>query len=195
MDRVGDDRRHATDAKAGGTKRPKGKTMRNTARTPDDEGTLTLFERMPLWSRPGYLIRRMHQIHHALFFEECKDFNITPVQYGVMTALKYSPDLDQHSLGLELGIDRTNAADVLVRLEKRGLVSRRRSTEDKRMVLARLTPEGAQVTDDMLAAMQRAQDRLMEPLLPQERNAFITMLIRLIDGNNHLGRATFNPKL
>jgi len=153
-----------------------------------------LFERMPLWSRPGYLIRRLNQIHYAIFFEECKEFDITPVQYGLLTALKFSPDLDQNSLGQELGLDRTNVADVLVRLSKRGLVERHRSEEDKRMVLAHLTPEGERITDAMLLAMQRAQDRLLEPLMPQERNAFITMLIRLIDGNNHLGRTVFKPK-
>lgn len=153
-----------------------------------------LFDRMPLWSRPGYLIRRLHQIHHALFFEECSEFEITPVQYGLLTALKYSPGLDQKSLGIELGLDRTNVADVLVRLSNRGLVERWRSEEDKRMVLAQLTPEGARITEAMQDAMQRAQDRLLEPLMPQERNAFITMLIRLIDGNNHLGRTVFQPR-
>jgi len=40
----------------------------------EDERGSMLFDRMPLWSRPGYLIRRLHQIHHALFFEECNDF-------------------------------------------------------------------------------------------------------------------------
>lgn len=153
-----------------------------------------LFERLPLWSRPGYLVRRVHQIHQALFLEECKDFEITPVQYGLLTTLKHTPDLDQNSLGQELGLDRTNVADVLVRLSKRGLVERRKSEEDRRMVLARLTPEGERVTDEMFEAMRRAQERLLEPLLPQERNAFVTMLIRLVDGNNHLGRTVFNPK-
>ena len=33
-----------------------------------------------LWSRPGYLVRRLNQIHYALFFEECKTQNVTPVQ-------------------------------------------------------------------------------------------------------------------
>ena len=28
--------------------------------------------RLPLWSRPGFLVRRLHQIHYALFFEECR---------------------------------------------------------------------------------------------------------------------------
>ncbi|MDW3204336.1 MAG: MarR family transcriptional regulator [Alphaproteobacteria bacterium] len=148
---------------------------------------------MPLWSRPGFLVRRLHQIHLALFLEECKEFDITPVQYGLLTTLKLRPDQDQNSLGQELGLDRTNVADVLVRLTKRGLVERRRSEEDKRMVLARLTEEGENVTEAMYSAMQRAQERLLEPLLPQERNAFITTLIRLIDGNNQHGRTVFKP--
>jgi len=157
------------------------------------EPSLQLVTRLPLWARPGYLVRRIHQIHYALFFEECGGFDITPVQYGVLTALLLHPDLDQNSLGRELGIDRTNVADVLNRLSKRGLVARRRSEGDRRMVLAKLTPEGEATTKAMHESMQRAQDRLLEPLLPEERNAFLTMLIRLIDGNNHLGRTIFRP--
>src|SRR5262245_10804198 len=76
---------------------------------------------MPLWARPGYLLRRLHQIHYALFFEECAGFDITPVQYGLLTTLSLNPDLDQNSLARELGIDRTNVADVLSRLARRGL--------------------------------------------------------------------------
>ena len=39
-----------------------------------------------LWSRSGYLVRRLNQIHYAMFFEECSH-EITPVQYGILTAL------------------------------------------------------------------------------------------------------------
>lgn len=152
-----------------------------------------LMSEMPLWARPGYLLRRLHQIHYALFFEECSGFDITPVQYGLLTTLATNPDLDQNSIARELGIDRTNVADVLSRLSRRGLIERRRGKTDKRTMLARLTPEGKRITKEMYAAMQRAQERLLEPLLPAERHAFITTLIRLIDGNNHLGRTIFSP--
>jgi hypothetical protein len=40
-----------------------------------------LAERLPLWRRPGYLIRRLHQIHYALFFE-CAAFRIPPSSTG-----------------------------------------------------------------------------------------------------------------
>jgi DNA-binding MarR family transcriptional regulator len=148
---------------------------------------------MPLWARPGFLVRRLHQIHYALFFEECASFDITPVQYGLLTTLSLNPDLDQNSLCRELGIDRTNVADVLARLARRGLVERHRSKEDKRMVLARLTPAGQKVTNEMYKAMQRAQERLLQPVPPRERKAFIQTMLRLIDGNNHLGRTIFTP--
>jgi DNA-binding MarR family transcriptional regulator len=161
-----------------------------------ERGTLSaqaVHSKMPLWARPGYLLRRLHQIHYALFFEECAGFDITPVQYGLLTTLSLNPDLDQNSLGRELGIDRTNVADVLNRLARRGLLERRRSPHDRRMVLARLTPAGEKLTKRMYRSMQRAQERLLKPLVPHERQAFIITLIRLIDGNNHLGRTIFEP--
>jgi DNA-binding MarR family transcriptional regulator len=146
-------------------------------------------ERLPFWSRPGYLVRRLHQIHNALFAEECKAFGITPVQYGVLTALLYYPGSDQVSLGGEIGIDRSNVADVLERLTERGLVRREKSATDRRMMLAFLTSEGEALTRDMYDAMQHSQERLLAPLPPADRRAFMAMLVTLIDGNNQYGRS------
>lgn len=150
-------------------------------------------ERLPLWSRPGYLVRRLHQIHYALFVEECRAFNITPVQYGLLTALAVHPGIDQVSLAAELGIDRTNVADVLARLADRGFVRRAASERDRRVKLAHLTDEGAGLTARMHDAMQRAQDRLVAPLAPAERRHFMAMLTRLVESNNQYGRALFRP--
>jgi DNA-binding MarR family transcriptional regulator len=158
-----------------------------TAAAPNPE-LQQLIERLPLWKRPGYLIRRLHQVHYALFFEECEGFGITPVQYGLLTILSGNPDSDQISLAQALGIDRTNVADVLVRLAARGLVRRVRDPSDRRAKLASLTPKGRKLTASMFAAMQRAQDRLLAPLSQKERDAFMTTLVRLIEANNAYGR-------
>ena len=148
-----------------------------------------LSERLPLWKRPGYLVRRLHQVHYALFFEECDGFGITPVQYGLLTILSTNPDSDQITLANALGIDRTNVADVLNRLEQHGLVTRTRSIEDRRMVLARLTPEGERLVEHMHPAMARAQERLLQVLSEEERETFVTTLMRLLEANNKYGRA------
>ena len=134
--------------------RPKRRAQRSGIPDPvaEDGGTAnpalrTLAERLPLLKRPGYLVRRLHQVHSALFLEECAGFGITPVQYGLLTVLSTAPDSDQITLAGSLGIDRTNVSDVLARLQQRGLVSRVRSRVDRRMVLARLTPEGERLVE------------------------------------------------
>lgn len=146
--------------------------------------------RLPLWSRPGYLVRRLHQIHYALFMEECQPFSITPVQYGLLTALAERGSLDQVSLAEELGIDRSNVAEVLSRLEARGLVSRASNPNDRRAKLASLTDEGRELVQRMFMAMQHAQERLLAPLPEAERKAFMASLVKLVDANNQYGRAS-----
>ncbi|MDB5772692.1 MAG: transcription regulator MarR family [Burkholderia sp.] len=150
----------------------------------------SVHEMVPLASRPGFLIRRLHQIHSAMFSEECKDYNITPVQYGMLTALSVSPGLDQKALGLAVGLDRTNTADVLKRLEERGLVRRKQSDEDGRVKHAFITPEGKKITDAMYSSMLNAQQRLLAPLAETDRQKFLDLLHVLVDSNNEFGRAS-----
>jgi DNA-binding MarR family transcriptional regulator len=148
-----------------------------------------LADRFPLWKRPGYLIRRLHQIHSAIFLEECAAFGITPVQYGLLTVLATNPNADQVALAYALGIDRTNVADVLRRLERRGLISRVPSRRDRRMVLARLTEEGERLVEAMHPAMAHAQDKLLGVLNRRDHDLFVLTLMRLVEANNRRGRA------
>ncbi|WP_431282843.1 MarR family winged helix-turn-helix transcriptional regulator [Humitalea sp. 24SJ18S-53] len=152
-----------------------------------------LITRMPLWRRPGFLIRRLNQIHYAIFYEECAEFDITPVQYGILTTLSLNPGADQNSIAHDVGIDRTNVADVLSRLTRRGLVRRQRGAEDKRTFVTWLTPDGERLTKAMLGAMRRAQERLLNPLDGAEREQFLATLLRLIDANNDVSRAALGP--
>jgi hypothetical protein len=57
-----------------------------------------------LWSRPGFLVRQMHQIHLGLFLNECRDYEITPVQFAVLTVLYSGEAVDQITLSNSVGI-------------------------------------------------------------------------------------------
>ena len=154
--------------------------------------TLIKQKQTRLWKRPGFLIRRVHQIHSAIFEKNTEKFNITPVQYAILTVLESMPNIDQHSLGKQVGIDRTNVADILLRLNRRGLVERTRSTHDKRMMLACLTEKGEDISKAMYDEMEQSQAELLKPLSAKERETLIKLLTMLIEGNNHLGRATLS---
>ena len=44
-----------------------------------------------LLDMPGHLIRRLQQIASALFLEQAKAFDFTPVQYAALVAIKKIP--------------------------------------------------------------------------------------------------------
>ena len=47
-----------------------------------------------LYTKPGHLIRRAHQISSALFAEECGAFDLTSVQYAALVAIRTNPGVD-----------------------------------------------------------------------------------------------------
>jgi MarR family transcriptional regulator, lower aerobic nicotinate degradation pathway regulator len=144
-------------------------------------------QRSPLLGRPGFLIRRLHQLHCSLFVEETRGFDITPVQYSLMTTLAARGELEQNSLALEIGLERTSVAEVVPRLQRRGLLQRRRSTLDGRVKLVRLTRKGRALLRRMARPVQRAHDRTIDQLARSERAAFLLQLIKLVEANNEIG--------
>jgi DNA-binding MarR family transcriptional regulator len=143
--------------------------------------------RSPLLGRPGFLIRRLHQLHCALFIEETRDYDITPVQYSLMTALAARGKLEQSILALEIGMERSSVAEVVPRMQRRGLLTRRRSLEDGRVKLISLTRKGANLLKRMARAVQRAHDRTIEQLEAPDREWFMVQLIKLVEANQEIG--------
>ncbi len=134
-----------------------------------------------LQRRPGFLIRRLHQIHLALFAEECGAFGVTPVQYSILTAIERQPCLDQASLCEEVGIDRATMADVLGRLEKRVLVARRRSATDQQMKLVSVSAAGRRLLARIDPHARRAHERTVEALPEHEQAVFVKSLRQLVE--------------
>ena len=44
-----------------------------------------------IYDKPGHLIRRLQQIAVAIFMDESKAFDITPVQYAALLAIDLHP--------------------------------------------------------------------------------------------------------
>ena len=139
-----------------------------------------------MWSRPGFLVRRLHQIHDALFFAECQTFNITPVQFGILTALSMNPWLDQKAIGHELALDRTTTADVLKRLEDKGLIERRVNPDDRRSRLSVITNAGLQTISDLYQGMRTTQEQMLAPLSETNRLVFVKLLSQLVEAHENV---------
>ena len=99
--------------------------------------------------RPGFMIRRLHQIHLALFAVAPGVVGVTPVQYSILTVALAQPGQDQAPLANEVGVDHTTMADVLARLERRGLVCRGPVAGDARLRLVHATVAGRRLLSRM----------------------------------------------
>lgn len=134
-------------------------------------------------ARPGVLIRRLHQIHTALFSAECGEENITPMMYSVLSATRQHETVDQTTLARAVAIDKTNMTDILDRLKKRGLIRRRTSSADRRVRLTSLTEDGHRILNLLDAKAERAHARTIESLSKADRVRFIEMMTQIIDAN------------
>jgi DNA-binding MarR family transcriptional regulator len=133
----------------------------------------------PLEDRPGFLIRRLHQIHVSLFAEACAQFRVTPLQYSLLSALAAVPSADQTTLATLIALDRTTTTGALKRLEVRGLIRRERSVADRRAHVCALTGAGRALLAEMEPAARRAHADTLAALSPAEAEAFTATLKRL----------------
>jgi len=138
---------------------------------------------------PGYAIRRLQQIAVGIFLQEMGELNMTPVQYGTLQVVAMLPGIDQRTLAGKIALDTSTIGGVVDRLEARGWLQRRRSTEDRRARLLHLTPAGQAALAQAMPGMLRTQQRILAPLPPAQREQFMAMLHTLVTQNNEWSRA------
>jgi MarR family transcriptional regulator, lower aerobic nicotinate degradation pathway regulator len=141
-----------------------------------------------VYTAPGYLFRRMQQIAVALFVEECKAFDLTPVQYAALIAIHSHPGIDATRLSAVIAFDRSTLGNVIERLESKQLIERQPSPGDKRVKLLYLTKAGAALLRAIAPSVDRAQVRMLQPLKPADRKTLMTLLSQLVDLNNEASR-------
>jgi MarR family transcriptional regulator, lower aerobic nicotinate degradation pathway regulator len=134
----------------------------------------------PLEERPGYLIRRLHQIHVALFQEKCADFQITPLQYSLLTALARRGIADQTTLAADVALDRTTTTGALKRLQSRRFVDRATSSRDRRSQACRLTKTGAALLRKMEKSARAAHLETVADLGKADQKRFIVMMQKIV---------------
>ena len=141
-----------------------------------------------VYTAPGYLFRRMQQIAVAIFVEECKAYDLTPVQYASLVAIRTHPGIDATRLSAVIAFDRSTLGSVIERLEAKDYIERRSGREDKRVKLLHLTRQGVALLRDIMPAVDRAQARMLQPLKAADRKTLLALLTQLVDLNNEASR-------
>jgi len=109
---------------------------------------------------------------------ELKGHDLTPAQYNTLRILRGAgPDaLTCGEIGDRLVSPGPDVTRLLDRLEQRGLVTRLRDAEDRRIVRARITEQGLGLLDTLDEPVGRLLARLLGNLGQERLQTFVALL-------------------
>ncbi len=135
---------------------------------------------------PCYLVRRLDQISVSIFIDLNKDLKLTPTQYAALGAIGDFPGYEQRVIARLIAVDRTTINGVTSRLTDAGLVTREKSG---RSITLTLTKTGEKLLEAGRMNDTEHSERFLSPLTQRQREQFIVLLRKVVDGNNDASRA------
>ena len=125
---------------------------------------------------PIHLLHRAGQCAGDVFHAEMKDGDLTPRQLAVLLTVAHDEGLSQTGLVEYTGIDRSTLADIVRRLQTKGLLKRRRTKADARAYAVKLTDEGRRALRIAEPLAQRVDERILDAVPARQRDQFIEAL-------------------
>lgn len=130
-------------------------------------------------SSAGHMLRRAHQRYQAVFQDCATGLGLTGPQFAALLRIAERGRVTQNLLGRLAAMDSATVQGVVRRLEMRGLVRGASDPLDRRTRVLTITEEGAEVLRAAEEAGRRANEALLAPLCPADRQQLLALLKRL----------------
>ncbi len=127
----------------------------------------------------GYHLRRAQGAVHRDYLGTLADLKLTQKQTGVMWLVIGNPGVAQGVIGSALAMDRATMMVLVNRLEKRGLLLRRRSAVDARRRELHATPAGMRLMVRVRERIARHEARMKRLFSSVEMRTLERLLQRL----------------
>lgn len=143
-------------------------------------------DKKTLQNLPGHQIRRLNQISTYLFSKHMRDsgYDITPVQYAALLAIKLMPNSDQVQIANYISYDKVTIGGVIERLQRKGLISRAVNERDKRARILNITNEGIHMISQVDAVIEQIQQDILKMLDEEEQQTFMQLLRKATQSPN-----------
>lgn len=127
----------------------------------------------------GYHLRMAQLTVFKDFDREFADADITPAIFGALEVLYHNKGLTQTRLATAIGLDRSSLVPLLDKLQKRNLVAREASLEDRRSNHLFLTAEGKQLLVKAHQHVALHEQRILAGLSKAETRQLIKLLSKI----------------
>ena len=127
----------------------------------------------------GFLLRRAHQRHVALFTAAMAHVELTPTQFTALLRTVQARRTTQNLLGRLAAMDPATIQGVVQRLIARGVIRRRPDPMDRRMAVLEPTEAGVALIAGVVACARKAHDTALAPLSIEERDQLLALLRKM----------------
>jgi DNA-binding MarR family transcriptional regulator len=134
-----------------------------------------------LAANTGYLVARAHVQSRLQAQSQLAGLSLHPRDFGVLAVIGRDEPCSQNHIATSLGVSDPAILPALDGLEARGLLTRARNADDRRLSDVRLTPEGRSVFRAAGKQARALQDDLVERLGPADHDDLRALLLRLIE--------------
>lgn len=133
---------------------------------------------MELRNEAFHLLRQLFQQHTARWQHELPD--LTKPQYAVMRSIAEHPGIEQVTLTEAAVSTKATLAEMLSRMESRGLVRREHDPADKRRRFVYLTDEGQALLANSMPLGNAVDEEFLGRLSGEEHQQFSHIIRKLI---------------
>lgn len=141
----------------------------------------------------GTQIRQLRLSMTRCIDAEMARHGLTDAQWGPLFLIAAGRGCTAAALAQELLVNAGAMTRTLDRLEKKGLLLRRRSEEDRRVVMLELTPEGARAAARIPAVLASVYNAHLAGFSEEEFAALKSMLARMVANGARLQAAQASP--
>ena len=121
----------------------------------------------------GFLVRLLDTRVHLLYEQLTAQNDITPRQFGVLLTLYQRGTLTLTELAGHIRVDRSTLGEMINRMVKRSLISKRNNGSDRRSAEVLLAPAGKNALLKIVAGAAQLQTALLAPLAAEDRAHFM----------------------
>jgi DNA-binding MarR family transcriptional regulator len=129
----------------------------------------------------GYLLRRVYTTMHERIEAAFAGHGFTLMQWIVLIYVRDGMARTASDITREFRHDSGALTRVIDHLERRGLLTRERSTRDRRAVNLALTPKGRRTVEELLPVVVGQMNAALEPFSRAEFEHFREMMERMVD--------------
>jgi len=136
----------------------------------------------------GYHLNKVTNAIRYQINRYLKSFDITGEQFAIMKIIQEYENLSQNQIAKMISKDKTTIARAIDLLEKKKLIFKKRSADDRRTYLIEINESGRQILSQAMPIAIRYNKIIKDRISDRDEKVFLKVLNIMLDASKNLSQ-------